>query len=45
MVAKRMDASSASFAVGYESPHQFSREYKRLFGQPSLRDASRQRAQ
>ncbi|MCR5256646.1 MAG: AraC family transcriptional regulator [Desulfovibrio sp.] len=46
MVADRMDASSnASFAVGYESPHQFSREYKRLFGQPSLRDASRQRAQ
>ena len=32
MVVEAMDAASAGFAVGYESPSQFSREYKRLFG-------------
>lgn len=32
------DAASAGFAVGYESPSQFSREYRRLFGEPPLRD-------
>jgi AraC-like DNA-binding protein len=26
------DAGAASFAVGYESVSQFSREYKRMFG-------------
>jgi AraC-like DNA-binding protein len=33
-----MDATSAAFAVGYESVSQFNREYARLFGQPPLRD-------
>jgi AraC-like DNA-binding protein len=37
------DAASAAFKVGYESPSQFSREYRRLFGAPPLRDASRLR--
>lgn len=32
------DAAGVSFTVGYESPSQFSREYKRLFGQPPIRD-------
>ncbi|TGL62067.1 AraC family transcriptional regulator [Leptospira sarikeiensis] len=32
------DAASAAFDVGYESPSQFSREYKRLFGQPPMKD-------
>jgi AraC-like DNA-binding protein len=32
------DAASAAFAVGYESPSQFNREYRRLFGQPPSRD-------
>ena len=27
-------AASAGLAVGYESPTQFNREYKRLFGEP-----------
>ncbi len=45
MVAESMDAGSAGFAVGYENPQQFNREYKRLFGQSPLRHASRQRAQ
>jgi AraC-like DNA-binding protein len=38
MLAERMDASTAAFQVGYESPSQFSREYNRLFGAPPLRD-------
>lgn len=38
MLAERMDAATASFNVGYESPSQFSREYSRLFGAPPLRD-------
>jgi AraC-like DNA-binding protein len=38
MLTKRLDAATASFQVGYESPSQFSREYSRLFGAPPLRD-------
>ncbi|MGC8759421.1 MAG: AraC family transcriptional regulator N-terminal domain-containing protein [Bryobacteraceae bacterium] len=32
-----MDAASAAYAVGYQSPSQFSREYKRYFGVPPSR--------
>jgi AraC-like DNA-binding protein len=38
MLAERMDAATAAFQVGYESPSQFSREYGRRFGAPPLRD-------
>jgi AraC-like DNA-binding protein len=38
MLAERMDAATAAFQVGYESPSQFSREYNRLFGAPPVRD-------
>ena len=38
MLAERLDAASAAFQVGYESPSQFSREYNRLFGAPPLQD-------
>jgi AraC-like DNA-binding protein len=38
MLAERMDAATAAFQVGYESPSQFSREYNRLFGAPPFRD-------
>jgi len=38
MLTDRLDATSAAFQVGYESPSQFSREYSRLFGSPPLRD-------
>ncbi|HEY5996429.1 MAG TPA: AraC family transcriptional regulator [Candidatus Deferrimicrobiaceae bacterium] len=38
MLADRVDAATAAFQVGYESPSQFSREYSRLFGAPPLRD-------
>ncbi len=40
MLVDRMDAATASFEVGYESPSQFSRDYRRLFGAPPLRDIS-----
>ncbi len=43
MLAGEENAASAGFAVGYESATQFSREYKRLFGQPPLRDIKRLR--
>jgi len=38
MLVEQRDAASAAFEVGYESPSQFSREYKRLFGAPPQRD-------
>jgi AraC-like DNA-binding protein len=38
MLFERLDAASAAFRVGYESPSQFSREYARLFGAPPRRD-------
>lgn len=38
MLTERVDASTAAFEVGYESPSQFSREYSRLYGSPPARD-------
>lgn len=38
MQAEGKSASSAAFAVGYESVPQFTREYGRLFGRPPVRD-------
>jgi AraC-like DNA-binding protein len=38
MLTQRLDAATAAFQVGYESPSQFSREYNRVFGAPPLRD-------
>lgn len=38
MLTEHLDASTAAFQVGYESPSQFSREYSRLFGAPPRRD-------
>lgn len=40
MLADHLDASTAAFQVGYESPSQFNREYSRMFGAPPLRDIS-----
>jgi len=40
MVVDRVDASTAATDVGYESPSQFNREYRRLFGRPPARDAA-----
>ncbi|MRW93477.1 helix-turn-helix domain-containing protein [Duganella sp. FT80W] len=38
MLNDHLDAASAAFRVGYESPSQFSREYSRQFGAPPKRD-------
>ncbi len=38
MLGGELDAGGAAFRVGYESPSQFSREYRRLFGAPPMRD-------
>lgn len=43
MLTERMDAATAAFQVGYESPSQFSREYSRRFGAPPLRDIQKLR--
>ncbi|MDR1577440.1 MAG: AraC family transcriptional regulator [Deltaproteobacteria bacterium] len=40
MMVEQLDAASASLAVGYESPSQFNREYKRLFGDSPRRDVT-----
>jgi AraC-like DNA-binding protein len=44
MLTEELDAASAAFEVGYESPSQFNREYKRFFGQPPVRDIQALRA-
>jgi AraC-like DNA-binding protein len=44
MLAEALDAATAGFRVGYESPSQFSREYRRLFGAPPASDITRLRA-
>jgi AraC-like DNA-binding protein len=43
MLVENEDAAVAAMAVGYESPTQFNREYKRMFGEPPHRHVSRLR--
>jgi AraC-like DNA-binding protein len=38
LLAGDLDAATAAFQVGYESPSQFNREYRRSFGAPPLQD-------
>jgi AraC-like DNA-binding protein len=44
MLALGIEASDAAHRVGYESPSQFSREYKRLFGAPPRQEIDALRA-
>lgn len=43
MLTEGLEAASASFRVGYESPSHFSREYSRLFGAPPRADVNKLR--
>ena len=38
-LSRNADLAGTGFAVGYDSPSQFSREYRRMFGAPPSRDA------
>jgi AraC-like DNA-binding protein len=43
MLGDGLDATSAAHQVGYESPSQFSREYRRYFGAPPRSDIAQMR--
>lgn len=43
LLGRKVDVTGASFQVGYESPSQFSREYRRLFGASPSQDMARLR--
>lgn len=44
MLVQNVDVATAALSVGYESASQFSREYRRHFGDPPARDVARLRA-
>jgi AraC-like DNA-binding protein len=44
LLAQSADVAAVGFAVGYDSPSQFSREYSRVYGAPPGRDAARLRS-
>ena len=44
MLSQYLDAAKAGYEVGYEDPSHFSRDYKRLFGTPPMRDIERLRS-
>lgn len=43
MLGEDLDAAGAGYRVGYGDVSQFTREYKRLFGEPPIRDVARLR--
>ena len=43
VLGEGLDASSVGRRVGYGDVSQFTREYKRLFGEPPMRDVERLR--
>jgi AraC-like DNA-binding protein len=43
MLSEALDAGEAGYRVGYDDQSHFSRDYKRHFGQPPLRDVERMR--
>jgi AraC-like DNA-binding protein len=44
LLGERLDAATAGYRVGYNDASHFSREYKRLFGEPPMQDVERLRA-
>jgi AraC-like DNA-binding protein len=40
LLGEGLDAAETAFRVGYESPSQFSREYRRMFGMPPRQDVA-----
>ncbi len=44
LLSREADVTGASFRVGYDSPSQFSREYRRLFGASPREDLTRWQA-
>lgn len=45
MLAEGLEAATASYRVGYESPSHFSREYSRMFGAPPKADVAKLRGE
>lgn len=45
MLSEGLEAASASYRVGYESPSHFSREYSRMFGAPPRADVNKLRGE
>ena len=43
MLSENLDAGEAGYRVGYEDQSHFSRDYKRHFGEPPMRDVERMR--
>jgi AraC-like DNA-binding protein len=43
MLNENLDAAEAGYRVGYDDASHFSREYKRHFGEPPMRDVERLR--
>lgn len=43
MLSKGLTSSAAAFAVGYASPQQFTRDYRRLFDLPPVRETQKAR--
>ncbi len=43
MLSENLDAAEAGYKVGYDDASHFSREYKRHFGEPPMRDVERLR--
>jgi AraC-like DNA-binding protein len=41
LLEEHVDAGNAGYRVGYENASHFSRDYKRLFGVPPMRDVER----
>ena len=43
MLEEGLDAASAGYRVGYDAASYFNREYKKLFGEPPVRNVERLR--